>query len=85
MEMKYNFAISRKYSKTCLKQTPTGPKKCPLQRGVRFIEVKYKRFIPQGEKMSVRLRQVSALEHVRFRQVSLYCFYTITFENSCKQ
>ena len=47
--------------------------RCPLY-SVRFIEVFFESLSGKrpGPKVTVRLSQVSALEHVRYRQASLY-------------
>ena len=64
-----------KYSETWLKRTPTGPKNFVRFNQVsalwRFSYVSLLEKRPKWSKFPVRLRQVSALEHVRFNQVSL--------------
>ena len=67
----FSWAEGCKYSETCLKRTPLGP----LWISVCFRQVKFMRLWPVkwyfGTKYLLRFRQVSALEHVRFRQVLL--------------
>ena len=65
--------LNKTYSETCRKGTPTGPKFLSAA-GVRFIEVNFNKKRAFGDKSFVHFKLVSALEHVLFRQVSLYVF-----------
>ena len=77
------------YSETSLKRTLAGQKhlsaleRCPLWRGC-AMRVSL-RIGASGTNDNVRLREVSALEDVRFREVSLYLITQsskIEFKNS---